>query len=286
MRAKIFFNAGHCQRDLLRLIAEVQLAAGESGDGVEDPQIGELLLRAHVRRLFARIADAQRVDRDRLALEQLRQIGAAELRRVIDAVAEQDDRSRGVFAETAALGHRGQRVEERRLAERGNCRQRVGDVARSFRKRNQLAGLRFGEDEEREIIAAPPMREQCADRRARCIHLSGQTHRARSVEQDREGHRRVFRFLEHVARHAPAVDEQAHFTASQISDGNAFFAEDGEGDHDVADRHRLFDPGDILGERDTRHHRQTRKKPSRHAVQNACNFSAISFLRCDPHHED
>ena len=64
--------------DLLRLIAEIQLAAGEIGDGVENAEIGQLFFRVRHGGLLVRIANAERINRHGHALQHFREIGARE----------------------------------------------------------------------------------------------------------------------------------------------------------------------------------------------------------------
>src|SRR2546430_2159670 len=92
------------------------------------------------------------------------------------------------------------------------------------------------------------MRQEGADRRSRGVEFSRERHRARGVEQDGERHRRVLGLLEHIARYALAVHEEAHLATAEIGDWSALITQNGERDHDVADGDSLLDARSFLRE--------------------------------------
>ena len=215
-----------------------------------------------------RIANAQRIDGHRDTLEQAGQIIAFELGGIIDSVAEQNDGSRWISAQPAALGHGRQGVEERGLSVRGNRGQRIRNRRRLVGEGNHLARFRFGKDPERKVISGLTMGQQRADRGAGGVHLAGQAHRSGAVEQDRERHRRVLRPLEHVAAYGLAVHEEPHLPRAQIGERSSLRPDGREGNHHVADGDRLIE--DALGLEHAGRQGQRSKPSSCHRAHNVC----------------
>src|SRR5438067_8887802 len=142
------------------MIADEELAAGEPGDFLERVEVGHLfvdLLRIEFR-LLSRLAQSEGIDRNGHAFEALRELFAGEMRGVIDAVAEQNDRAGRILAEARALRDRGERIEECRLAERLQADQAAADRADVARERNDFMRFLVVEDVEREIVAGLAVR--------------------------------------------------------------------------------------------------------------------------------
>jgi len=120
------------------------------------------------------------------AFEEGREVVAGELGRVVDPVGEKDDGARAVFSEKGLVGHLRERIEERGPAERLHGVHGRDDARRVLGERDDLSHRTLGEDEEREVVAGNLLLHESAHGGASACEFSGQAHRPRPVEENRE----------------------------------------------------------------------------------------------------